>query len=129
MIQQLLLLESIWHLPEYKKLFGAKSGEPFDQCLQRQIELMAHANSKVNAWQDVIDTHDKHGLCTNLHIHTLCQKCQLLGLAYPYARLTMNQFAEYGIQDAKFQDCCKKAIDDLRPLGIKAATNELTLMK
>jgi hypothetical protein len=74
-IQQLLLLESRWHLPEYKKLFGAKNGEAVDQCLDRLIALMAHANSKVNAWRDVIDTHDKDGLCTNLHIHTLRQKC------------------------------------------------------
>ncbi len=95
-IQQLLLLESRWHSPEYKKLFGAKNGEAVGQCLDRLIALMAHANSKVNAWRDVIDTHDKDGLCTNLHIHTLRQKCQLLGLAYRYARLTMNQFAEYG---------------------------------
>jgi hypothetical protein len=40
----------------------------------------------------------------------------------------MNQFAEYSIQDAKFQDCCRKAIEDLQPSGITAATNEQTLM-
>jgi hypothetical protein len=110
-------------------LFGAKNGEAVDQCLDRLIALMAHANSKVNAWRDVIETHDKDGLCTNLHIHTLRQKCQLLGLAYRYARRTMNQFAEYGIPDTKLQDCCKKAIEDLEPLGIDAATNEQTLMQ
>jgi hypothetical protein len=63
-IQQ-LLLESRWHSPEYKKLFGAKNGESVDQCLDRRMALMAHANSKVDAWRDVIDTHDKDGLCTN----------------------------------------------------------------
>jgi hypothetical protein len=41
----------------------------------------------------------------------------------------MNQFAEYGIPDTKLQDCCKKAIEDLEPLGIDAATNEQTLMQ
>jgi hypothetical protein len=90
---------------------------------------MVHANSKVDASQDLIDIHDKDGLCNNLHIHTVHQKCQLLGQAYRYARLTMNQFAEYGIQDANFQDCCKKAIEVLGPLGISAATHEQTLMQ
>jgi hypothetical protein len=128
-IQQLELLESRWHSLEYKKLFRAKNGESVAQCLDRQTALMAHANSNVNAWQDVIDTYNKEllcrayqyarltmnnawrdvidtynkdGLCTKLHIQPLRQKCQLLGLAYQYERLTMNQFAEYSIQDAKF---------------------------
>jgi hypothetical protein len=40
----------------------------------------------------------------------------------------MNPFAEYDIQDANFQDCCKKEIAVLRPLAIPAATHEQTLM-
>ncbi len=39
-LQRLLLLESTWHLPEYKKLFWAKNGESVDQCLDCKIALM-----------------------------------------------------------------------------------------
>ena len=101
----LLLLQSPWDSVEYKKLFKPREGETVKECLARRIADLAHVNRGEKHWIDIIDNHDKDGVCTPEFVFQLRHKCTLLAKSYENALQLMGT-------GPNFNFCCKKAIDD-----------------
>jgi hypothetical protein len=66
-------------------------------CLARRIESLHLSNYLEAAWVDVVDTHDKDGLCKRAAVFKIRQQCQLLCQAYIFALARMNLQSDYDV--------------------------------
>jgi hypothetical protein len=82
---------SYWNSGLARKLFVPLVGETVTDCLARHIDSLHHSNSLEPAWVDVVDTHDKDGLCKPAAVFKIRQQCQLLYQDYIFALAWMNQ--------------------------------------
>jgi hypothetical protein len=78
------------------------------QDARRIDSSLRHSNSLEPVWVDVVDTHNKDGLCKSAAVFKIRQQCQLLLCqAYIFALAWMNQQSdqEEKIQMCACQDC------------------------
>ena len=90
---------------------------------------MRHSNSLEAAWVDVVDTHDKDGLCKPAAVFKIRQQCQLLCQAYIFALDWMNQQSDYDVPNKTWKECCQAACEHLNPCGNLAATTGETIAR
>jgi hypothetical protein len=98
-------------------------------CLERRIDLLRHSNSCEAAWVDIVDMHDKDGLCKHASIFKIRQQCLLLCQAYIFALAWMNQQHDYDLPNKTWLDCCDAACEHLNPSGNEAATSGETIQR
>jgi hypothetical protein len=76
---------------------------------------------------DVVDAHDKHGLCKRATVFQTRQRCLLLCQACIFASAWMNQRRDYDLPNKTWLDCCNAACKHLDPSGNEAAKSGETL--
>jgi hypothetical protein len=83
---------SYWNCGLAKQLFVSLVGESIMDCLARHIiDSLCHSNYlDAASWVDVVDTHDKDGLCKPAAAFKIRQQCQRLCRAYIFALARMN---------------------------------------
>jgi hypothetical protein len=118
---------SYWNSGLATKLFVPLVGESVTDCLVRRIDSLRHSNSLEAVWVDVVDTHDKDGLCKPAAVFKIRQQCQLLCQAYIFALASMNLQSDYDIPNKTWRDCCEVACKSLNPCGNVAATTDRTI--
>jgi hypothetical protein len=92
-----------------------------------QIDSLRHSNSLEAAWVDVVNTHDKDGLCKPAAVFKIRQQCQLLCQAYIFALARMNLQSDYDVPNKTWRDCCEAACESLNPCGNVAAITGRTI--
>ncbi len=115
-----LRLQTAWESTEFKNIFRPLGNESVEACLVRRISDLVHVNHGERHWIDIVDNHDKDGLCTPDHIFHLRHKCTLLAKIYQIALDLMGN-------RTTFRTCCLKAINDYRSLGYDRITSPATI--
>ena len=95
---------------EAVKLFKSDGNDSVLESLELKINILMNVNLNEHGWKDVITTNDKHNLCTSKDIIKIRQQSMVLCQSYIYAVNNMNNWT--------WQNCCEKAIQELKPLGI-----------
>jgi hypothetical protein len=120
---------SCWSSGDAKTLFVPMAGESMPDCLDRRIDVLRHSNSCEAAWVDVVDTHDKDGMCKPAAMFKTRQQCLLSCQAYIFALAWMNQQHDYDLPNKTWLDCCNAACECLNPCGIEAAKSGDTVQR
>jgi hypothetical protein len=88
---------SCWASGDAKKLFVPVAGELVPECLERCVDLLRHSNSCEAACVDVVDTHDKDGLCNRAATFKTRQQSMLSCQACIFTLAWMNQQRDYDV--------------------------------
>jgi hypothetical protein len=94
-----------WNSGDSKKLFVPLVGEL--DCLASCTDSLHHCNYLEAAWLDIIETHDKDGLCKKpAAVFKIRQQCQLLCQACIFALAWMEEQLDYDVPNNAYKDCC-----------------------